>query len=76
MKDGSKVRVRVGDEMQLKTLGNQRRVNLVAQGVWAMEFFSDEDYRGFVGRFHDCLSENNYGVESTGGHKYLSSLHR
>lgn len=61
----SKIRVKVSAEMQLKTFGDQRRVDFVAQGVWAMKFFNDEDYKEFVSKFQDRLFENTYGVEST-----------
>lgn len=62
---GSKIRVRVSSEMQLKTFGDQRRVDFVAQGVWALKFFSDEDYKVFVEKFKGCLFENTYGYEDT-----------
>lgn len=65
----SKIRVKVSAEMQLKTFGDQRRVDFVAKGVWAMKFFNDEDYKGFVSRFQDCLFENTYGVEATEANK-------
>ncbi|KAJ7966627.1 protein CYPRO4 [Quillaja saponaria] len=43
LKISSKIRVKVAAEMQLKTLADQRRVDFVAQGVWAVKFFSEED---------------------------------
>ncbi|KAK2660302.1 hypothetical protein Ddye_006835 [Dipteronia dyeriana] len=65
LKVGSKVRVKVSMEVQLKTFKNQLRVDFVAQGVWAMKFFSQEDYKRFVDKFQDCLFENTHGYEST-----------
>ncbi|XP_022975927.1 protein CYPRO4-like [Cucurbita maxima] len=65
LKVGSKIRVRVSSEMQLKTFGDQRRVDFVAQGVWALKFFSNEDYKIFVEKFQGCLFENTYGLEAT-----------
>ncbi|XP_030460528.1 protein CYPRO4 isoform X2 [Syzygium oleosum] len=65
LKIGSKVRARVGAGMQLKYFGDQRRVDFVAGGVWAVKFFSNEDYRAFMGRYQDCLFENTYGYEAT-----------
>lgn len=65
LKVGAKVRVPVGDVMQLKLFGDQRRVDFVCDGVWAMKFFRDEDYRDFVAEYRSCLFENTYGVEST-----------
>ncbi|KAF5747001.1 Vacuolar import/degradation [Tripterygium wilfordii] len=65
LKVGAKVRVMVGSEMQLKTFGDQLRVDFVARGVWAMKFFSSEDYRDFVTKYQDCLFENTYGYEAT-----------
>lgn len=38
LKVGFKIRVKVSAEMQLKTFKDQRRVDFVAQGVWAMKF--------------------------------------
>ncbi|KAF3446661.1 hypothetical protein FNV43_RR11841 [Rhamnella rubrinervis] len=67
--NGSKIRVKVSAEMQLKTFGDQRRVDFVAKGVWAMKFFNNEDYKGFVSEFQDCLFENMYGVEATEANK-------
>jgi WD40 repeat protein len=29
-----------------------------------MKFFSDEEYKGFVSKFQDCLFESTYGVEA------------
>lgn len=65
LKVGSKVRVRVSTEMQLKMFGDQRRVDFVASGVWALKFPTDETYRKFVTDFQDCLFENVYGMEAT-----------
>ncbi|GAB2255158.1 hypothetical protein Droror1_Dr00008936 [Drosera rotundifolia] len=50
--------------MQLKSFGNQRRVDFVANGVWALKFFSDAEFRGFVRRYEECLFENTYGFEA------------
>lgn len=69
LKVGLKVRVKVGVEMQLKTLSDQRRVDLVANGVWAIKFFSMEDYKGFLGKYEECLFENTYGVELNDANK-------
>ncbi|KAF5202264.1 Vid27-like protein [Thalictrum thalictroides] len=66
---GSKVRVRVGTEMQLKMFGDQCRVDFVSQGVWAMKFYNGEDYRCFVSKYQECLFENTYGVEATDANK-------
>ncbi|XP_030450464.2 protein CYPRO4 [Syzygium oleosum] len=69
LKVGSKVRVRVSSDMQLKMFGEQRRVDFVSSGVWAMKFFTNEEYRSFVTRFQDCLFENVYGLRATEGNK-------
>lgn len=69
LKVGSKVRVKVSVEVQLKTFKDQCRVDFVAQGVWAMKFFSDDDYKIFVTKFQDCLFENTYGYESNEANK-------
>ena len=65
LKVGSKIRSKVGLEMQLKTFAHQRRVDFVSRAVWAMKFFTDQDYDTFVTRFQDCMFENTHGVEAT-----------
>ncbi|XP_061350980.1 protein CYPRO4 [Gastrolobium bilobum] len=65
LKVGSKVRARVSSEMQLKMFGDQRRVDFVSNGVWALKFPTDESYRKFVTEFQNCMFENVYGLEST-----------
>lgn len=65
LKIGSKVRARVSSEMQLKMFGDQRRIDFVANGVWALKFPSDETYRRFVTEFQNCMFENVYGLECT-----------
>ncbi|KAB5541333.1 hypothetical protein DKX38_014307 [Salix brachista] len=65
LKVGSKVKARVSTEMQLKMFGDQRRVDFVNNGVWALKFFSDEDYRAFVSLFQDCLFENVHGLNAS-----------
>lgn len=65
LKVGSKVRARVSTEMQLKMFGDQRRVDFVSDGVWALKFLTDEFYRRFVTEFQDCMFENVYGLAAT-----------
>ncbi|GAB2216246.1 hypothetical protein Droror1_Dr00024016 [Drosera rotundifolia] len=48
---------------RLKSFGNQRRVDFLANGVWALKFFFDEEFRGFMRRYEECLFENTYGFE-------------
>ncbi|KAI3675297.1 hypothetical protein L1987_84886 [Smallanthus sonchifolius] len=69
LKLGSKIRVRVSTDMQLKMFGDQRRVDFVDGGVWALKFFRDEDYREFVTRFQNCLFENVYGLKASDENK-------
>lgn len=65
LKVAQKIRAKVSTELQLKMFGDQRRVDFVCSGVWALKFFSDSDYRRFVTEFQDCLFENVYGVTAT-----------
>ncbi|KAG8368372.1 hypothetical protein BUALT_Bualt15G0038700 [Buddleja alternifolia] len=65
LKVGEKIKVRVSTDMQMKFFGDQRRVDFVDSGVWALKFFTNEEYRGFVSRFQDCLFENVYGLRPT-----------
>ncbi|OIT27433.1 PREDICTED: protein CYPRO4-like [Nicotiana attenuata] len=66
---GKKIRARVSTDMQLKMFGDQRRVDFVDKGVWALKFFADEEYRSFISEFQDCLFENVYGMEATEANK-------
>lgn len=69
LKVGSKVRARVSTELQLKMFGDQRRVDFVSNGVWALKFPTDESYREFITEFQDCMFENVYGLSPTEDHK-------
>ncbi|XP_077239989.1 protein CYPRO4-like [Tasmannia lanceolata] len=64
LKIGSKIRANVSSAMQLKMFAHQSRVDFVCDGVWAMKFFTDIDYRDFVAKYQDCLFENLYGLEA------------
>ncbi|XP_016449880.1 protein CYPRO4-like [Nicotiana tabacum] len=66
---GKKIRAKVSTDMQLKMFGDQRRVDFVDKGVWALKFFVDDEYRGFISKFQDCLFENVYGMEATEANK-------
>nr|GMC81040.1 protein CYPRO4 [Ipomoea batatas] len=69
LKVGKKVRVKVSTDMQLKMFGEQRRVDFVDNGVWALKFVGNDDYRNFVSKFQDCLFENVYGMRATEANK-------
>ncbi|NP_001234399.2 Dem2 protein [Solanum lycopersicum] len=69
LKVGKKIKVRVSTDMQLKMFGDQRRVDFVDNGVWALKFFVDDEYRNFITKFQDCLFENVYGMEATEANK-------
>ncbi|KAG2656414.1 protein CYPRO4-like [Panicum virgatum] len=62
---GSKIRARVGPELQLKTFPAQRRVDFVADGVWALKFLHADGFGDFCAKYHSCLFENSYGVAAT-----------
>ncbi|XP_009617365.1 protein CYPRO4 [Nicotiana tomentosiformis] len=66
---GKKIRAKVSTDMQLKMFGDQRRVDFVDKGVWALKFFVDDEYRSFISKFQDCLFENVYGMEATEANK-------
>jgi hypothetical protein len=69
LKVSTKIRAKVAVEMQLKTFKEQRRVDFVADGVWAIKFFSDEDYKVFNSKYQECLFENTFGYESNEANK-------
>ncbi|CAN1133469.1 Protein CYPRO4 [Linum perenne] len=66
---GTKVKARVSTEMQLKLFADQRRVDFVDSGVWALKFSTDAEYRRFVEEYQECLFENVYGVKATDENK-------
>lgn len=65
LKVGKKINVRVSTDIQMKFFGDQRRVDFVDGGVWALKFFTNEEYRSFVTKFQDSLFENVYGLRPT-----------
>ncbi|KAM7278955.1 hypothetical protein ACFE04_006089 [Oxalis oulophora] len=69
LKIGSKIRAKVDPDLCLKTFGSEKRVDFVARGVWAIKFFSDEDYQAFVSKHQECMFENTYGFESNDKNK-------
>eukprot|EP00262_Sarcandra_glabra_P002136 TRINITY_DN12394_c0_g1_i1.p1 TRINITY_DN12394_c0_g1~~TRINITY_DN12394_c0_g1_i1.p1 ORF type:complete len:659 (-),score=90.72 TRINITY_DN12394_c0_g1_i1:264-2240(-) len=69
LKIGAKVRAVVCSSMQLKMFDDQRRIDFVSDGVWAIKFFTDGDYKEFVRKYQDCLFENLYGVDATDDNK-------
>ncbi|KAL6572436.1 Protein cypro4 [Orobanche minor] len=69
LKIGSKVRVKVDENLQLKAFKEQMRVDFVASGVWAIKFFSPEEWEGFSKKYQDCLFENTHGYEANDENK-------
>ncbi|XP_022860733.1 protein CYPRO4-like isoform X1 [Olea europaea var. sylvestris] len=65
LKIGEKIKARVTTDLQMKFFGDQRRVDFVDSGVWALKFLKDEEYRNFVTKFQDYLFENVYGLRAT-----------
>ncbi|KAI7737510.1 hypothetical protein M8C21_020995 [Ambrosia artemisiifolia] len=63
LKVGSKVRATVDQNLQLKPLMDQLRIDFVSNGVYAIKFFSLEEYKGFIEKYEKCLFENTYGFE-------------
>ncbi|KAK4722771.1 hypothetical protein R3W88_013004 [Solanum pinnatisectum] len=64
LKIGSKVRAKIDENLQLKAFKEQKRVDFVANGVWAMRFFGEEEYKAFIDLYQSCLFENTYGFEA------------
>lgn len=63
LKIGSKVQAKVGPALQLKSFPDQKRVDFVADGVWAIKFLNPDGYRLFHDSYRRCLFENTYGFE-------------
>ncbi|KAJ7534538.1 hypothetical protein O6H91_13G098300 [Diphasiastrum complanatum] len=70
LKIGQRVRARVDQRLQVKFFDETLRVDFVFLGVWAMKFFSYEDYRDFSTEFNNCLFENTYHLEATEENKF------
>nr|GMD96318.1 protein CYPRO4 [Ipomoea batatas] len=64
LKIGSKIKAKVDENLQLKAFKDQKRIDFVADGVWAAKFFDEEEYTAFFDRYKDCLFENTYGYEA------------
>ncbi|EYU25421.1 hypothetical protein ABFS82_03G044100 [Erythranthe guttata] len=69
LKIGSKVRAKVDENLQLKACKEQKRVDFVANGVWAIKFFSQEEWDRFTKIYQDCLFHNTYGYEANDENK-------
>ncbi|CAA0822139.1 Vacuolar import/degradation- Vid27-related protein [Striga hermonthica] len=69
LKIGSKVRAKVDENLQLKAFKEQRRVDFVSNGVWAVKFSSLEEWEGFTRKYQDCLFENTHGYEANDENK-------
>lgn len=64
LKIGSRVRAKIDENLQLKAFKEQKRVDFVANGVWAVKFFGEEEYKAFIDTYQNCLFENTYGFEA------------
>ncbi|KAJ8538084.1 hypothetical protein K7X08_014624 [Anisodus acutangulus] len=64
LKIGSKVKAKIDENLQLKAFKEQKRVDFVANGVWAVKFFGEEEYKAFIDTYQNCLFENTYGFEA------------
>ncbi|KAK4348821.1 hypothetical protein RND71_031576 [Anisodus tanguticus] len=64
LKIGSKVKAKIDENLQLKAFKEQKRVDFVANGVWAVKFFCEEEYKAFIDTYQNCLFENTYGFEA------------
>ncbi|KAL8513929.1 hypothetical protein ACS0TY_013158 [Phlomoides rotata] len=69
LKIGSKVRAKVDDNLQIKAFKEQKRVDFVANGVWAIKFFSPEEWEFFTKKYQDCMFENTHGFEANEANK-------
>nr|XP_043616748.1 protein CYPRO4 [Erigeron canadensis] len=63
LKVGLKVKALVDMKLQLKPTMDQLRVDFMANGVYAMKFFSIDEYKGFIEKYEKCLFENTYGFD-------------
>lgn len=69
LKIGSKVRAKIDDKLQLKAFKAQKRVDFVANGVWAIKLFGLEEFDGFTKKYQNCLFHNTYGYEANDENK-------
>ncbi|CAA2975559.1 CYPRO4 [Olea europaea subsp. europaea] len=64
-----KIGSKVNQDLQFKAFKDQKRVDFVANGVWAIKFFSPEEYKSFVRKYQEYLFENTYGYEANDANK-------
>ncbi|VFQ77228.1 unnamed protein product [Cuscuta campestris] len=69
LKIGPKIRVKVDENMQLRAHKDQKRIDFVANGVWAAKFFDEQEYASFIDNYKDCLFGNMYGYEANDANK-------
>ncbi|KAK9054336.1 hypothetical protein SSX86_025414 [Deinandra increscens subsp. villosa] len=69
LKVGSKVRSPVDQQLRLRPYMEQLRIDFVSNEVYALKFFSIEDFKGFIEQCEKCLFENTYGFERIDEHK-------
>ncbi|CAH9078028.1 unnamed protein product [Cuscuta epithymum] len=69
LKIGNKIRVKVDENLQLKAYKDQKRIDFIANGVWAAKFFDEEEYTSFFDKYKACLFENTYGYEANDANK-------
>ncbi|VFR01492.1 unnamed protein product [Cuscuta campestris] len=69
LKIGPKIRVKVDENLQLRAHKDQKRIDFVANGVWAAKFFDEQEYASFFDNYKDCLFENMYGYEANDANK-------
>ncbi|KAJ3695406.1 hypothetical protein LUZ60_000783 [Juncus effusus] len=64
-----KVRAKVSPDLQLKAFPDQKRVDFVASGVWALKFPSATSYHDFYSQYEKSMFENTYGLPLTDENK-------
>ncbi|EPS57429.1 hypothetical protein M569_17387, partial [Genlisea aurea] len=69
LKIGSQVRATIDENLQVKAHKDQRRVDFLANGVWAIKFFTSEEYDTFVKKYEACSFENTYGYDASDENK-------
>ncbi|CAH9091442.1 unnamed protein product [Cuscuta europaea] len=69
LKIGTKIRVKVDENLQLKAYKDEKRIDFIANGVWAAKFFDEEEYTSFFDKYKACLFENTYGYEANDANK-------
>lgn len=63
------IAAKVDEVLRVKLNDDELRVDFVTKGVWALKFYSAQEYKDFISQYRNSLFENLYGLEATEANK-------